>query len=139
MILLVSSVSNGYRKIYTPSDLGTEYMKQDKDLKQYYRQLNRDTVGEMIIDNDTGDLIGSVFVWTTPENKGFIFNVEVNPEYRGQGFGKVLLDDAVKKLGGIDLTVKKDNKVAISMYLKYGFEIVDSVNDDTEWYMKLKE
>ena len=127
-----------YRKIYIPSDIGTEYMKNDKDLKKYYRKLNRDTIGEMLINEENGDLIDHVFVWKTPENKGFIFNVEVNPKYRGNGYGKILLDDAVKDLGGIDLTVKKDNKVAISMYLKYGFEIVDSVNDDTEYYMKLR-
>ena len=35
--------------------------------------------------------------------------------------GSKLLDDAVKKYKGVDLTVKKTNINAIRMYKKYGF------------------
>lgn len=60
------------------------------------------------------------------ENKGFIFNVQVQPEYRGRGFGKILLDDCVRKFGGRDLTVDVDNTRAVNMYKNYGFEVYET-------------
>lgn len=129
-----------FMRYYVPSDKATEYLMKDPELKQYWKQLNRDTNGEILVDPNTKEQIGYGFVYHSGENKGFIFNIEVMKKFRRQGFGKILLNDCVTKFGGIDLTVACDNTPAIELYKKYGFEIVDTVegqNGRDEYYMKL--
>lgn len=129
--------SNGIdiRRIKFPSDEANEYLGHEEE-SEYLDELNKHSIGELIVDKDTGDLIGKVFVYKT-KYPGFIYNLQVEPKYRGKGYGKVLTDDAVKKFNGVDLTVKKDNYPAIKLYTKYGFEIDGDGNDETEYYMKL--
>lgn len=112
-----------FRRVLVPSEEGTKYMKQDPELSQYWEELNKATTGEFLVDRDTGEAIGHVFVHTNAKDKGFIFNLEVNPKYRRQGYGWILTDDAVRRLGGEDLTVDADNTPAVNLYLQYGFTI----------------
>lgn len=112
-----------FRRVPVPSEEGTKYMKQDPELSQYWEELNKATTGEFLVDRETGEPIGHVFVHTNKNDKGFIFNLEVNPKYRRQGYGWILTDDAVRRLGGEDLTVDADNTPAINLYLQYGFTI----------------
>ena len=126
-----------FKRLKIPSDKAISYLKNDNELSQYWEQLNRDCYGEIIIDSDTLDHIGHVFVWHTKKNKGFIFNLEVKPQYRRQGYGWILLDDAVKKYDGIDLLVDEDNIPAIKLYKKYGFETIKTVNG--QLWMKLNQ
>ena len=126
-----------YRVIEFPSEKANHYLEQDADVSQYLDEVNEHSIGEILVDKDTDKLIAYVFVYDK-KYPGFIYNLQVQPEYQGNGFGKILIDDAVKKYGGIDLTVGKDNDRAVKLYLKYGFEIVGDGNDDSEYYMKLK-
>ena len=112
-----------FRRVPVPSEEGTKYMKQDPELSQYWEELNKAATGEFLIDRETGEPIGHVFVHTNEKDKGFIFNLEVNPKYRRQGYGWILTDDAVRRLGGEDLTVDADNTPAVNLYLQYGFTI----------------
>ena len=128
---------NDYKRLNVPSDEATPYLKNDLELSQYWEQLNRDCYGEILIDPDTLDHIGHVFVWHTKRDNGFIFNLEVKPQYRRQGYGMILLDDAVNKYGGIDLLVDEDNIPAIRLYKKYGFETIKTV--DGQLWMKLNK
>ena len=125
------------KRLKVPSKHATEYLKNDKELSQYWEQLNRDCYGEIIIDSDTLDHVGHVFVWHTKRDKGFIFNLEVKPQYRRHGIGWILLDDAVKKYDGVDLLVDEDNTPAIKLYEKYGFETIKTVNG--QLWMKLNQ
>lgn len=129
-------------RIYVPSDKATEYLKKDQELKQYWETLNKETNGEILVDPNTQEQIGYGFVYKSGKNKGFIFNIEVMEKFRRQGFGTIILNDCVTKFGGVDLTVSCDNEGAIKLYLKYGFEIVETVkgkNGRDEYYMKLKK
>ena len=112
-----------FRRVMVPSDEAVKYLKEDPELSQYWEDLQKATNGEFLVDRETGEPIGHVFVHTNKKNKGFIFNLEVNPKYRRQGYGWILTDDAVCRFGGEDLTVDADNEPAIQLYLKYGFEI----------------
>lgn len=63
-------------------------------------------------------------------------NVVVSPEYRGQGYGRVVCESLIaqaKESGAHHayLQVVKENAVAVNMYLKLGYEKVY-----TYWYMK---
>ena len=126
-----------YRVIEFPSEKANHYLEQDADVSQYLDEVNEHSIGEVLIDNDTNKLIAYVFVYKK-KYPGFIYNLQVQPEYQGKGFGKILTNDAIEKYGGIDLTVGKDNDRAIKLYKKFGFEIVGDDNDDSEYYMKLK-
>ena len=110
-------------RVMVPSEEAIPYMKEDPELSQYWEELNKSTQGVILVDRKTKKQIGHVFVHTNKKDKGFIFNLEVKPEYRRQGFGWILTDDAVRRLGGEDLTVDADNEPAIKLYTKYGFTV----------------
>lgn len=64
-------------------------------------------------------------------NRGYIHNVTVYKEYRGQGFGKITLNHCVNKikeegLPKAALNVDGENKNALSLYKKIGFADVDT-------------
>ena len=132
-----------FRRVFVPSDEGLKYLKDDPELSQYWEDMHKATKGEFLVDRDTGEAIGHAFVHTNKKDKGFIFNVEVTPKYRRQGYGWILIDDAVQRFGGVDLTVRCDNEPAVNLYLQYGFEIYkkgvwfDPPNE--EYWMKLKK
>jgi ribosomal protein S18 acetylase RimI-like enzyme len=112
-----------FRRVLVPSEEGLKYLKEDPEMGQYWEDMHKATNGEFLVDRDTGEAIGHVFVHTNKHDKGFIFNVEVTPKYRRQGYGWILIDDAVRRFGGEDLTVDADNTPAINLYLQYGFTI----------------
>lgn len=123
--------------IEVPSKEAIKYLKADSELKQYWKTLYDETVGEILVDPTNGNHIGHVFVWNNEKNRGFIFDLEVKPEYRRKGYGSRLINDAVLKYHGYDLTVEKTNTPAIKLYKKYGFEIIRTV-DGHQYHMKLK-
>ena len=113
----------------------SSYIKKDDYLK--IQKLNNFN-GEIIIDEDNNDIIGR-FLIGTGNDEGFISSLKVYDKYKGYGFGNKLIDDAINKYNGIDLIVFKNNKVAIRLYKKYGFVIIDNPNiRKNEYYMKLK-
>ena len=129
-----------YKVVKFPSKLAIEYLKKDKEQSKYLDKLIKNFKGEIIIDTDKNKLIGNVFVNCTKE-KGFITNLEVKKEYRRQGFGTMLLNDAIKKYKAIDLTVDISNETAIKMYEKYGFKKISLTtinNKYAGYYMKRK-
>ena len=96
---IVESDGIEIRRIKFPSDEANEYLEHEEE-SEYLDELNKHSIGELIVDKNTGDLIGKVFVYKT-KYPGFIYNLQVEPKYRGKGFGKVLTDDAVKKFFGV--------------------------------------
>lgn len=74
----------------------------------------------------------------------YIYGVSTVPNYEKKGHGSKLLDyviEDLKKIGikKIELTVKKNNETAISLYLKKGFivgeELKDEYGDGEERYL----
>ena len=64
----------------------------------------------------------------------FVSVLHVNRNFRHNGFGKKLLDEAinvakVRGLTAIRLNVKKDNINAIGMYEHYGFKRIADVDE----------
>lgn len=89
----------------------------DEDYYVLYQDDNK--IGYILLDNDYLD---ALFVY---------------PEYRGKGFGDILIRKAIN-LGVTWLSVDPKNKIAINLYKKYGFKI-DSFNDKNgydEYIMK---
>jgi len=62
------------------------------------------------------------------ERTGHIMNLAIDPAYRGQGYGKLLLEHGLEYLKGlgaecVELEVRVDNELAIRLYERYGFRI----------------
>ena len=83
-------------------------------------RCSSNTKGVLLIHRNI--LVGAVNVERHP-NDGltWIQALEVNGQYQQQGFGSRLVQKAVS-LGATDLSVDKNNKEAIHMYLKNGFK-----------------
>lgn len=79
--------------------------------------------------NENGQQIGcGDFVDDAENNEARLCRIVINPEYRSQGFGKILVDELVHKAKEIlpsrkiSLNVLSDNETAIHLYKKYGFQ-----------------
>lgn len=114
-----------------------ESVKYLKSKHSKYTKYIDNYNGEIIIDRDKDIIVGQVFVGKSGKDKGFITGLWVRDSYRRRGLGKKLLEDAIKKYNGIDLTVSKDNDAAINLYKTYGFANIKYNNDEYYW-MKLK-
>lgn len=114
-----------------------KYLKQDKYCTEYWDYVHKSCIGEIVIDADSDCIAGYVFL----DNKkypGFITPVVVIKKYRGYGLSSKLVKDAINKYKAIDLTVTKDNEVAIKLYKDNGFVIIGDGNSKNEYWMKLK-
>jgi len=118
--------SNKQKSLSYFNSVGKNY---DKNIIDLY-------VGEIIVDKNTDKVAGSVLVGNK-KDKGFITDLWVDKKYQGSGLGNILIKDAIHKYNGIDLTVRKDNDVAIHLYKKYGFVPIEYNNKEHYW-MKLK-
>jgi ribosomal protein S18 acetylase RimI-like enzyme len=114
-----------FDRVLVPSEEAIKYFKNNKELSSYWEEIAKASEGEFLVTKDTREEIGHVFVHTNKKDKGFIYNVNVEKKFRRKGFGWILVDDAVKKFNGEDLTVDADNTPAVNLYLKYGFKIID--------------
>lgn len=65
-----------------------------------------------------------------------VSDLEISRRYRGYKLSYQLLDYATKKLGVVNLAVKKKNKIAKHVYDKYGFKVTEEGKDI--YYMSLK-
>ena len=69
------------------------------------------------------------------EDKTFLSKLYVKKEYRGQGLGKIMLDDCINysrkhNSKAIYLTVNKHNTKSYETYLHWGFTVIDAVVND---------
>ena len=114
-----------------------EYAIQAMFVKRSWEAFKDGYDGEILVDIDNNVLIGTVFVGDK-KDKGFINSLWVKPKYRRQGFATLLMNDAITKMKGIDLTVSRSNKSAINLYKKLGFVIIGDGNSKSEYWMKLR-
>ena len=146
-----SIISKNFRKKsisdikYETLDIHSTKAQKYIDNNSYLSNLKKkdklkDYKGEIIVDKSNDNIIGR-FLIGTGKDEGYIGALRVTDKYKGYGFGDILIKDAVNKYHGRDLNVFKDNEVAIKLYKKNGFEIVDhSINSsDDSYYMKLKK
>nr|DAO98194.1 MAG TPA: metallophosphatase domain protein [Bacteriophage sp.] len=100
-----------------------------KDTKEYicdgYLWMNRD--------NKLVCYVGSCEY--TDDHTKWIVSLEILPEFKGHGLSKQILDFATKNMNCKYLSVNKDNKLAKSIYDKYGFKVYTT--DDNMYYMTI--
>lgn len=125
------------KKIRITEDLINKYKKdypvlrhvRCKDTKEYicdgYMWMNRDD--KLVC------YVGSCEY--TDDHTKWIVSLEILPEYKGHGLSKQILDFATKTMNCKYLSVNKDNKLAKSIYDKYGFKVYTT--DDNMYYMTI--
>lgn len=91
--------------------------------------------GYIWVDNDT--IIAVLSINQKEDNQIWIQALEVLDKYRGNGFGKELLDIAVKEFNANYLSVNKKNALAKRMYDKYGFKVYKET--EYMYFMCLKQ
>lgn len=83
---------------------------------------------------DTGPIKKEIgWLYLVKENSCFsLFDIEVNEEYREQGYGNRILQTAIRDAFGqadkIILHVSTNNKPAINLYNKIGFKTIDTID-----------
>lgn len=107
-----------------------EYSEIYNNLKHV--RVDDDHTGLMYFDKDI--LVGFVNVCDKDHS---IQSLYVSEDYRNRQVGKQLLQVAKDKLKAKNLSVNKNNEVALKMYTDFGFKQTDE--DETMIYMKLTE
>ena len=74
-------------------------------------------------------------------NSLFLYSFEIDGGFRGNGFGKLLIEESIKELIKYNLkylflTCKTDNPIAQNLYSRYGFVKYTTDNEDDLLYMK---
>lgn len=124
-----------YIDIASNKQAAVRYLKQ---IHGVYTNYIDNYNGELAIDKDKDLIVGQIFIGTEEKNKGFISGLWVRKSYRNMGIGSRLINDAIKKYHGIDLTVHKNNQIAIDMYKKRGFFADTNYKDKEYYWMKLE-
>ncbi|MFX1259161.1 MAG: ribosomal protein S18-alanine N-acetyltransferase [Promethearchaeota archaeon] len=84
---------------------------------------------------------GFVIVVKDREDRANIINLVIHPNYQNKGYGSLLLKETIKrikelnKVNRIVLNVKVNNTSAIKLYKKFGFQIVQQIDN----YYRSKE
>ena len=78
--------------------------------------------------------------FTKEKDKIYIQSIGLIPDFRNQGLGTMLMERILKEAqesgGDVELSVHSKNKVALKLYEKFGFEVIDSTDHSVS--MKLK-
>lgn len=89
----------------------------------------------VLVDENNNLLSVAQYQGVIGRQEAFLYGFSTSLKERGKGYGKILLEDTHKKLKeiGIEkiyLTVDPQNKVAVNMYEKQGYEIEELQKDE---------
>lgn len=105
--------------------------KSRKSIEGYLPQGVNTPNHHLFIVEDEGQRVGLIWMRAqldTPIKQGFIFDINIDPEQRGKGYGKqamLLIEEKARQLGlqQIGLHVFADNQIARGLYEKVGYRI----------------
>lgn len=83
-------------------------------------RINKDTKGYVWL-NDK-QVVGYINVEEKDDDYKWIQAFEIYEPYKGHGLSKQMLNVAIKEFGATNLSVSKNNEVAIKLYKSYGFK-----------------
>lgn len=141
-----------YQSIYVPNGQhapSRDVILKEPNIEKYLKNWGRKHDHALVALDDGNNPIGAVWIrLLNRENAGYGFVDDDTPElgmailsqHRGQGIGKNLLSEMIgfaRSIGysALSLSVDTQNKTALQMYEKSGFEKVFQ-DDDGSWTMK---
>ena len=131
-----STLTPGFNK-KTGLSFKTIDMYSQEALKYITKDWLTKKYGEILVCTNDDKLAGYVYV----SGEGRIGPIKVYSNYRGYGASEILMKDAIDKFNGVELGVFADNEVAIKLYKKFGFVIVEErshSNGEVYYVMRLK-
>jgi putative acetyltransferase len=113
------------KSVLSDYGLKTNPDETDKDLSDLENFYFNNNGWFVVIENDN-EIIGSYGIFKIDEKTCELRKMYLLKDFQGQGLGKLLMDNAIKKAKelGYSIMVLETNKLlnkAISMYGKYGF------------------
>jgi ribosomal protein S18 acetylase RimI-like enzyme len=97
------------------------YLIKDTEL---YKQFKLKTDIHKFYDYyDNGVHVGRFLIESITDDYYTLWKVKIFEEFRGKGYGKKMLDEILSTFKkDFYLYVRKDNIIAINLYLKFGFD-----------------
>ncbi len=95
--------------------------------------INNTFFFKLLDDGNSNQIIGFIIIIQDRENRVNLINLLINKQYQNKGFGTHLLKytlNKIKEMTNIEvivLNVNSKNKVAILLYQKFGFRIVQKI------------
>lgn len=71
--------------------------------------------------------------WVNVSNTGYIYYLETKKNYRGMGFGSIIIDKAINEMGGYWLHIERGNIRVQKWYESLGFVFVDEDEEGDNW------
>ena len=98
-------------------------------MKEYAYEIEHNKYAYLYKLVDNNEIIGYFDVWLIDDAYGTIASIGIKKEYQGKGYSKLLMDKILElanklNIDQIDLEVRTSNIKAISLYQKFGFEMV---------------
>lgn len=84
---------------------------------------------EFLLTRNDGEISAYMILLKKKNSFGMrLYSIAVSPKFRGQGLGQLLLDEALRRAAAtgfkyLTLEVSEQNKAAVGLYLRQGFEV----------------
>ena len=110
-----------------PYGLAVDYENTDQDILDIETHYLKNGGAFMVLVVDT-EIIGMYGIYRVSAAVCELRKMYLNPSYKGQGFGKQLMNDALAQavaLGFAEMHLETNSRLveAIGMYKRYGFEV----------------
>lgn len=120
-------IHNLEQKVFKENAFSKDLIKKLIQRSTFFFKLERSGIKKFII--------GFVIIVEDREDRVNIVNFLINPKYQNKGFGSWLLKYTIDKIKGLKkitkivLNVKIDNHIAIKLYEKFNFRIVEKLEN----------
>ncbi|MBA7521826.1 hypothetical protein ES705_13937 [subsurface metagenome] len=95
--------------------------------------INNTFFFKLINDDNSNEIVGFIIIIQDREDRVNLINLVISKQYQNKGYGSHLLKytlNKIKEMNNIEvivLNVNSKNKVAIGLYQKFGFRIVQKI------------
>jgi ribosomal-protein-alanine acetyltransferase len=114
-------------------EIETAGFESDRFVKRQFRYLLTKARATLLIAESGGKIAGfAIMLWRKNSRSGRLYNIVIDPAFRGAGIGRRLLDACHRETRARDLTrinleVRADNDRAITFYRNHGFRVRKTV------------
>lgn len=97
--------------------------------------INNTFFFKLINDDNSNEIVGFIIIIQDREDRVNLINLVISKQYQNKGYGSHLLKytlNKIKEMNNIEvivLNVNSKNKVAIGLYQKFGFRIVQKIEN----------
>ena len=104
------------------NSIHTEKIEWKDHIKWFKQRISKKDEPFYIAEDEQKNMIGQVRI--DKNNEEYIVSISIKEEYRGHGYGQIIISEAVKKskLNNVTAYIYENNKSSIKAFEKAGFE-----------------